>query len=628
LTAAYHNKALPEGTVLGEWRLQQVLGAGGFGIVYRGNHIYFDETVAIKEYFPGAISDRLDGTTVAPTDSSSEEVYELGRKKFLEEAKILWNLSRPERHPNIVSVRSLFETHGTAYMVMDFENGVSLSQMLKEGKRFEEKSLLALILPIAQGLERAHRAGVLHRDIKPANILVNEAGKPVLIDFGSARFDSSQATNTKLTFYTPPYAAIEQYVKSYPQGPWTDIYALGVVLYQCVSGEKPPEVLERLHGGLGQSLSDREWPGFSRTFTRAVDAAMGIRPLERPQTISAWLKLFTEAADTEVTRVAARIANDPMAMAAPVLPAPPEPVKPVAQQKSVQTAEKAPRKKPLLLGLGLSAAASLGIAAYAFWPSHPAPVQPTPVISAVAQAPEQAAPSLDKQISALTDTATKLGRPREEIADLTKAGTALAAAPAGTPQNSLAAAMARKETDILSRAEKRLWKDMEQPLDAGASDPSNAIAALGRAKTDLEARFAPSPANADAAQAIANTQQTLELFGKFQDAYKTALPVFVAGRREQFGALYSSLQSQAEKIAALAAVDKPWFLASQARKQAYALRQDNAAQAKSLMAQMSGLPGTVAASNDLKQLNAALDQLKAAQPTLSGLYEAANAAKL
>ena len=290
-----------------EWRLDEVLGAGGFGIVYRGTDIYFGESVAIKEYFPGAISDRIDGTTVTPTDSSSEEIYHLGRSKFMEEAKVLWGLSHPERHPNIVAVRSLFEIHGTAYMVMDFESGLSLAQMLRDGKKFDEQSLLSIIRPIAEGLDRAHRAGVLHRDIKPANILISAQGRPVLIDFGSARFESSQATNTKVTFYTPPYAALEQYVKSYPQGPWTDIYALGVVLYQCVTGEKPPEVLERLHGEDSTLLSSREWPGFSHSFTRAVDAAMAVRPLERPNSISTWLKMFDckdAPASDEVTRIA------------------------------------------------------------------------------------------------------------------------------------------------------------------------------------------------------------------------------------------------------------------------------------------------------------------------------------
>jgi serine/threonine protein kinase len=294
MSKVYSNKALPPGTVLREWRLEQVLGVGGFGIVYKGRGIYFDELVAIKEYFPSSISDRKDGDTVVPSDSAAEEVHALGLKKFVEEAKLLWNLSKPTRHPNIVSVRSLFEIHGTAYMVMDFEDGVPLSDLIKKRKKFSEADLLALIRPMGEGLERAHRVGVLHRDIKPANILIKEDGEPVLIDFGSARFDSGQATSTKVTFHTPPYAAIEQYVKTYQQGPWTDIYALGVVLYECVTNTKPPEVLERMHGGLGHPLVEGDWPDFSRAFLRAVDAAMTIRPSDRPHSISQWLSLFDD----------------------------------------------------------------------------------------------------------------------------------------------------------------------------------------------------------------------------------------------------------------------------------------------------------------------------------------------
>jgi len=301
MSKAYSNKALPAGTVLREWRLEEVLGVGGFGIVYRGRGIYFDELVAIKEYFPSSISEREADDTVVPVDSDAEEVHALGLKKFVEEAKLLWNLSTPSRHPNIVSVRSLFEIHGTAYMVMDFEDGVALSRELKKGTKFNERSLWNIIHPIAEGLERAHRVGVLHRDIKPPNILINEDGRPVLIDFGSARFEAAEATSTKVTFHTPPYAAIEQYVKTYPQGPWTDIYALGVVLYECVTGEKPPEVLERMHAGLGKPLADGSWPGYSKKFLQAIDAAMTIRPQERPQSISDWLEMFGKNAGKSKT---------------------------------------------------------------------------------------------------------------------------------------------------------------------------------------------------------------------------------------------------------------------------------------------------------------------------------------
>jgi non-specific serine/threonine protein kinase len=308
MNKAYSNKALPMGTVLREWRIEEVLGVGGFGIVYKARGVYFNELVAIKEYFPSSISERDSEDTVVPIDSDSEEVHALGLKKFVEEAKLLWNLSTPSRHPNIVSVRSLFEIHGTAYMVMDFEDGLSLSRMLKQGRRFNERSLWNILHPIAEGLERAHRVGVLHRDIKPPNILINEDNRPVLIDFGSARFDTAEATSTKVTFHTPPYAAIEQYVKTYPQGPWTDIYALGVVMYECITGEKPPEVLERLHAGLGKPLAEGKWPGYTKRFLAAVDAAMVVKPEDRPQSLSAWLSTFgkagqaTDVADDEATR--------------------------------------------------------------------------------------------------------------------------------------------------------------------------------------------------------------------------------------------------------------------------------------------------------------------------------------
>src|SRR5688500_2870557 len=329
MNKAYSNKALPPGTVLREWRLEEVLGVGGFGIVYKARGIYFDELVAIKEYFPSSISERDEDATVVPIDSDSEEVHALGLKKFVEEAKLLWNLSTPSRHPNIVSVRSLFEIHGTAYMVMDFEEGISLAKMLKQGRRFNERSLWNILRPIAEGLERAHRVGVLHRDIKQPNILINEDNRPVLIDFGSARFEAAEATSTKVTFHTPPYAAIEQYVRTYPQGPWTDIYALGVVMYECVTGEKPAEVLERLHAGLGKPLAQGKWPGYGKKFLATIDAAMVVKPDERPQSISDWLGMFGkkvgQGADTgddgdEATRFIAAQVETPA-----IVPVPPTP---------------------------------------------------------------------------------------------------------------------------------------------------------------------------------------------------------------------------------------------------------------------------------------------------------------
>lgn len=646
MSAPYHNKALPEGTVLREWRLEEVLGVGGFGIVYRGTGIYFGESVAIKEYFPGAISDRIDGTTVTPTDSSSEEIYSLGRQKFLEEAKVLWGLSHPERHPNIVSVRSLFEIHGTAYMVMDFENGLSLSQMLKEGRTFDEKSLLAIIRPIAEGLDRAHQAGVLHRDIKPANILVDKEGRPVLIDFGSARFDSSQATNTKVTFYTPPYAALEQYVKSYPQGPWTDIYALGVVLYQCVTGEKPPEVLERLHGEDSNSLSSSLWPGFSSTFTRAVDAAMAVRPLERPASIAAWLKLFDgrdPAPFDDVTRIAIGLSPPPpddttLIAVRPSAPVPARKPKPsiasapvaaVAPPKAANAAPKRGSKTTVILFGAVAGFALLAVAGLVSQNLHKLPATDTP--APIVQAVNKDAPLGDK-LNALMDAAQKAELKATEMAALSSAKDKLAgliASKAPAEQLTAAAAdMAKAESDNLTRTTKRIWRDLGgTPGPNDAPGGADAIAKLQAAKAALDSTLGVPPSQ-DAGQVLDRTRLSLTNFAAFQDAYKTATPFYVAARRKAFDTLHTDTQGYLGQVASLASVEKPWFLASTARKNAYKLRQDNAVQAKALGQRLDDLAKTVATSSDLHALASAITEAADAKKSAGALYASSSAAAL
>jgi non-specific serine/threonine protein kinase len=639
--AAYHNKALPEGSILREWRLEEVLGVGGFGIVYRGKNIHFGESVAIKEYFPGAISDRIDGTTVAPTDSSSEEIYQLGRQKFIEEAKILWNLSQPHRHPNLVSVRSLFEIHGTAYMVMDFESGVSLSQLLHEGKTFDEAGLLAIIKPIATGLERAHQAGVLHRDIKPANILINQDGRAVLIDFGSARFETGNATNTKVTFYTPPYAALEQYVKSFPQGPWTDIYALGVVLYQCVTGEKPPEVLERMHGEDGAVLSTREWPGFSRAFTKAVDAAMKVRPLERPSSISAWLKMFDgeeqePAPIDEPTRIGAPMASLPAFAQAPVPatgtakpPATPVPATATVKLPAASAAPKGKRKLPVMVLV--AGAGVIVVAALVSLVLHHAPAPTTAAAPATTAAPAAgAAPNVLAKMDALIDAAKTASRPDAEIATLAAARTELADLAAkgdSAGQSTAAAAMAKAEIRVLARAEKRAWRAVDPSADPSNAVPDNdAVRQLQTGKSDLDAKLALTAQ--DAGQSIDNTRGAIIAFATFKQDMDVAKPAYIAAKRKAFDAARTATKAVIDQVTSLAAVEKPWFLASQARKDAYKLRQDNAVQAKAMSGQLDTLAQHVATANDLDDLSTAVAQAKATNQSVNALYAASYAAKL
>jgi non-specific serine/threonine protein kinase len=662
----YHSKALPEGSVLREWKLESVLGVGGFGIVYRGRGVYFDEVVAIKEYFPSAISDRVEGATVTPTDSSSEDVYALGLRKFVEEAKILWNLSKPDRHPNIVAVKSLFEINGTAYMVMDFETGASLSQLLRSGKQFDEASLLALLRPIAEGLARVHRAGVIHRDIKPANILVDNDGRPVLIDFGSARFESGQATSTQVTFYTPPYAAIEQYVKTYPQGPWTDIYALGVALYQCVTGEKPGDALERMHGGAGEPLSARERPGYSRTFLRAVDAAMALRPTDRPQSMPEWMKMF-EPGYAEPEEEATRIS-----VSAPMLADVEEPtrwtVSPAVKKDPAVTKDEVadtpadpslePAKKrsslvPLLAaGAAVVLVAGGGAAGFLYLQQHKgAPAAhagktATTTSSAgpaagPAATPAVAAPSvqpIQDDAAGLLADAQHAGRPRQEVGALADANSkinalaaqihgasAATAAPLVTQLDGLAVGMARSETAALSRIAQTQTREVTTTL-GGAPDGASAVAAVRQARANLAAASAGAAAGADPVAAIDSARRSVPAYAAFAAAYARATPLYAAIRRAAIPPVAAQARSYATQIASLASAStRPWVFASQGRKQAYQDLQSDAARAKTLEAQAEQLAEAASGQSDVAQLNASLAQVTQIKGQLASLYASANA---
>ncbi|WP_282609376.1 serine/threonine protein kinase [Pelagibius sp. Alg239-R121] len=288
----YHHNALPPDSTVDEYRLIEVLGEGGFGIVYRGEGRYLGDQVAIKEYLPRHLATRTEGTTVAPTSSDSEEAYSWGLKKFQEEARILWNLAQPERHPNIVAVRRFFEANGTTYMVMDFEEARPLSDLLKGNATLPQKRLEAALFSLLNGLKRVHEAGVWHRDIKPANILIRADGSPVLLDFGAARQTLDTQTRSVVAAITPPYAAFEQYAARGNDGPWTDIYALGVTLYRCITGKLPPDAAERADEDSLTPLSEQDLPGYTPTFLAAVDRALEIRAKNRPQSVDEWRSHF------------------------------------------------------------------------------------------------------------------------------------------------------------------------------------------------------------------------------------------------------------------------------------------------------------------------------------------------
>lgn len=282
-TAVYRN-ALAAGTQLLEYRLESVLGAGGFGMTYLARDVNLDKPVAIKEYFPSAIAVRaLDGGVLS-TDAANIDGYQWGLERFLQEARTLARFT----HPHIVRVNRYFEANGTGYMVMDYEDGESLHQALKHEPTPGEKRVRELLFPLLEGLQAVHSTGFLHRDIKPSNIFLRKSGGPVLLDFGSARAALGDSTKTLTSVLTPGYAPLEQYSGDGNQGPWTDIYALGGVLYRVFTGENPPDAVSRLKNDAVPAHIATLIGRVSLPVLRGMEWALALDEKNRPQDVQAW----------------------------------------------------------------------------------------------------------------------------------------------------------------------------------------------------------------------------------------------------------------------------------------------------------------------------------------------------
>ena len=296
------SQALPPGTLLKEYSLLSTLGMGGFGITYLAADNYLQLKVAIKEYFPsGAVVRNQFSGAVALKSEQAKEEYSWGKDRFMREAQTLARFS----HPNIVQVFRYFEGNGTCYMVMAYEEGQSLEAALAGGTmRWDTPAVLALLMPLLDGLESVHAAGFLHRDIKPANIVLRaKDGSPVLIDFGAAR--APTATDALTIVLSHGYGPPEQYSRQGRQGPWTDIYALAGVLYRIVSGSVPPVSLHRLKDDTMAPATLSGQGRFAAPFLEAIDLALNTDETKRPQSIAEWRKLLLRGSTERTASVAA-----------------------------------------------------------------------------------------------------------------------------------------------------------------------------------------------------------------------------------------------------------------------------------------------------------------------------------
>ena len=234
-----------ETRLIGRYTIKSVLGQGGFGITYLGMDELYQRKVAIKEFFPQGIVTRNteyeDTVTVTYVEEKAD--YEKGKERFLKEARTMAKFSKDE---GIVKALDFFEINNTAYIVMEYLEGITLKQYLRENQRIAPEDLIELLVPLIESLDEIHSQGMIHRDISPDNIMVLPDGRIKLMDFGAARDYTEFGEKSLSIVLKPGYAPPEQYQTHGVQGPWTDIYALCATMYKCITGENPPDAIERV----------------------------------------------------------------------------------------------------------------------------------------------------------------------------------------------------------------------------------------------------------------------------------------------------------------------------------------------------------------------------------------------
>lgn len=346
--------ALAPGFVLQDYLIEGVLGYGGFGITYLAEDVHLNKKFAIKEFLPSELALRDGDSRVVPKSAGAEDDYLWGLEQFLQEAK---TLARFE-HPNIIQVLRFFEANGTAYIVMAFQEGSSLNELLERKKRLEEQELRDIVLPLIDGLKVIHREGVLHRDIKTENIFIRSDGTPILIDFGAARQALGDKGRSLTAIVSRGYAPFEQYTRRGKQGPWSDIYALAAVMYESVAGEPPPEAVDRVVEDDPMVPAVEAGKGrYSEAFLAGIDKALAPMARDRPQTLEEWQGMLQpEPAEPEPAAAEA---------AAPAVAAPP-PEAPADRPEPAAAPAKG-RRIPVKVNLPLAprqwalAAAGLGV---------------------------------------------------------------------------------------------------------------------------------------------------------------------------------------------------------------------------------------------------------------------------
>ncbi|MCE9658667.1 MAG: protein kinase [Burkholderiales bacterium] len=392
-----HQNALPVGTLLGEFEIIDLVGEGGFGIVYLAQDHSLHRKVALKEYMPALLASRGEDCSVSVRSERQRETFDIGLRSFVNEARMLAQFD----HAALVKVYRFWEAHGTAYMVMPFFSGQTLQDALKErAEPPDEAWIKALLLPLMEALAILHADQVYHRDIAPDNIMLLGDGRPVLLDFGAARRVISDMTHALTVILKPGYAPIEQYadMPGMKQGPWTDVYALAAVVYFMIRKRKPPPSVGRLMEDDYEPLAGSEVAGrYSEQLLRGIDKCLSVRAQDRPQSMAA-MREAIGFGDAPTVAIAAPT-DSPAGKTEPSFSAPEAPTEAPAPEavdiqlpESVEeSAEPAPRSKvPLVVAAVL--ALSLLAGGYAYFAGRQAPATRS-AMPPVAVAPATRTPS-------------------------------------------------------------------------------------------------------------------------------------------------------------------------------------------------------------------------------------------
>lgn len=317
---------LPSGTQLGPFQLSDVVGEGGFGIVYLARDTQLDRTVAIKEYMPSSLAGRSERRTVA-VRPQHKSIFDAGLKSFINEARLLAKFS----HPALVQVHQFFEQNDTAYMVMRYYEGITLSRMVTEKSvQISEERLAMWGKKLLDAIEVLHRAECFHRDIAPDNILIQPDGSPILLDFGAARKIIGDMAHAMTMVLKPGYAPIEQYADegSMRQGAWTDVYQMAAVMYFAITGKTPSSSVSRMIEDTQPALASLTVAGFRPEFLAAIDHALALRPENRPQSIAEFRRLLGWEQESATPETGAERVSAPSSAAAKSNAAPPAPLPP------------------------------------------------------------------------------------------------------------------------------------------------------------------------------------------------------------------------------------------------------------------------------------------------------------